>query len=422
MMKIIKGFISFDRSGASFSYPLLAAVFFMTVLLFTGCSKEKKAEEPQGAVEVTAVTVKPQDIPVAFEFVGQTESSHRVEIRSRVEGFLEKRLYEEGSPVKAGQVLFQMDRRPFEASLQEAKGELAQQQARWDTAKSNLARIKPLADKNAVSKKDLDDAIGNEKSAAASVIAAQGKVRQAELNLGYTTITSPVSGVSSQAKKQEGSYISAGTESLLTHVAKLDPIWVHFSVSENERMRLIEAEKKGEIRIPKGESYNMEITLSDGSIYPRMGHLNFSDPSFSQETGTFLVRGVIANPPPHLLRPGQFVRVKLKGSIRPNAVTIPRRAVLQGAKGNFVWVIDKDGTAEFRIVTVGDWIDDNCFISEGLKAGDQVVVDGGIKLAPNAPVKVVPAAAAGTQQAGLAAVSPPAAAVKEKKPSGAAKK
>ena len=384
---------------------LLCFVLCLAVgcLVFSSCGKKEKAEEHAMAVEVTAVTVKPKNIPVDFDFVGKTESSHQVEIRSRVEGFLEKRVYEEGSIVKQGQVLFQMDRRNFEAALQEAKGELAQQQARWETASANLARIKPLAVKNAVSKKDLDDAVGYEKTAAAAVISAQGKVRQAELNLSYTTITSPVTGWSSRAIKQDGSYISVGSENLLTYVAKLDPIWVNFSVSENERMSLIEAMKKGTIILPKDENYDMTIILSDGTVYPKKGRLNFADPSFSQDTGTFLVRGVIANPFPYILRPGQFVRVKLQGAVRPNAVVIPRRAVMQGAKGNFVWVADKNSTAEFRSVTVGDWIDENCFISEGLKDGDVVVVDGGIKLAPNAPVKIAQPAAPGAGEKPAAA-------------------
>lgn len=394
-----------------FKHFLLAGCLFLAILVIPACHKEQKAERPHGPVEVTAVTVKPQDLPVVFEFVGQTQSSHQVEIRARVEGFLEKRKYEEGALVKEGQVMFQMDSRPLEASLQEARGELAQQQAKWDTNKANLARIKPLADKNAVSKKDLDDAVGNEKSSAASVIAAQGKVRQAELSLSYTTITSPVGGASSQAKKQAGSYIST-SDSLLTTVARLDPIWVNFSVSENERLKLIDESRKGTIKIPPGQNYDVEIILADGTVFPKKGRLSFADPSFSQETGTFLVRAVIANPPPYLLRPGQFVRVKLYGAIRPNAITVPRRAVMQGAKGHFVWVADKENTAEVRNITIGDWYGDSCFIMSGLKADERVVIDGGIKLAPEVPVKIVEPQAA----AGAAGGQKPAAAPLQKAP------
>ncbi|MDD5168769.1 MAG: efflux RND transporter periplasmic adaptor subunit [Syntrophales bacterium] len=373
--------------------------FFLCCLVLSGCGKEKKTGEGPAGIEVTAVTIKPQSVPITFDFVGQAESSHQIEIRARVDGFLEKRLYEEGSIVREGQVMFQMDRRPFEASLQEAKGELAQQQARWEVANANLARVKPLAAKNAVSKKDLDDAVGNERSAAAAVISAQGKVRQAELNLSYTTIKSPVGGMSSRTRKHDGSYVSSGPDSFLTYVAKLDPIWINFSVSENERLGILDSMKKGTIIVPKDENYDIEIVLSDGTLYPKKGRLNFADPSFSQDTGTFLVRGVIANPSPYVIRPGQFVRVKLMGAVRPNAVVIPRRAVMQGAKGHFVWVVEKNNTAEFRSVTIGDWIDDGCFISEGLKAGDRVVVDGGIKLAPAVPVTIAPPSPPANQEA-----------------------
>jgi membrane fusion protein, multidrug efflux system len=256
---IMKRYLSLSRARRCFPFLLSvqAVLSLLLMMLLWACTSEKKPEAQHMAVDVTVVKTQAQNVPVSIEFVGQTQSSHQVEIRARVEGFLEKRTYEEGSLVKAGQVMFQMDRRPFEASLQEAKGELAQQQARWDTAKANLARIQPLAAKNAVSKKDLDDAVGNEKSAAAAVISAQGKVRQTELSLSYTTIASPVGGASGQAKKQEGSYIYMGPESLLTYVAKLDPIWVTFSVSENERMKEIEETKKGTIKLPPGADFSV---------------------------------------------------------------------------------------------------------------------------------------------------------------------
>ena len=314
---------------------IFAIRLFAGVLVLGGCGQENKSAGSPAPVEVTVITARLENVPLHMDFIGQTESSHQVEIRSRIDGFLEKRLYEEGAFVKEGQEMFRMDRRPFEAALQEAKGVLAEQQARLETASANLARIKPLALKNAVSKKDLDDAVGFEKSAVAAVISAQGKVRQAELNLGYTVITSPVSGMSSRAKKQEGSFIASGADSLLTYVAKLDPIWVNFSVSENERLRLIDGMQKGTLIVPKDDNFDMEVVLSDGRVYPQKGRLNFADPSFSQDTGTFLVRGVIANPNPYLLRPGQFVRVKLKGTVRPNVITLPRRAVMQGRQRAF---------------------------------------------------------------------------------------
>jgi membrane fusion protein (multidrug efflux system) len=380
-------------------------VIFCVILivgLLTGCGQDKKGGAKRPPAEVTVVTITPKDTPVVFEWVGQTESSHMVEIRARVAGFLDKRVYEEGSLVKAGQVLFRIDPRDFQAALQQAKGELAQQEARWTTAKANLARIKPLAEQNAVSKKDLDDATGQEQASAASVLSAQGKVREAELNLSYTVITSPVTGLSSQAKKQDGTYISA-TDSLLTYVAKMNPMWVTFSLSENEYLNSMDELKKGTLRFPQHGEFIVELVLADGSVYPHRGRLIFADPSFSKETGTFLIKASMDNPR-SILKPGQFVRVRLIGASRPHAIAVPRRAVFEGAKGQFVWCVDKEGTAEVRNVTVGEWIGDDIFIKSGLAANDRVIVDGVMMLAQGLPVKIVdkkappagqPAAAAG---------------------------
>jgi membrane fusion protein (multidrug efflux system) len=362
------------------------------MLALTGCQKADQAGGGYPAVEVTTVTATPKDTPVTFEFVGQTESSRQVEIRARVEGFLEKRSYQQGGVVHSGQVMFQMDRKPFEAALQAAEGELAQQEARLATAKANLGRIRPLAEQNAASKKDLDDATGQAQAAGAAVISAQAKVRVAEFNLGYTTIVSPLTGLAGRANKQEGSFITAGQDGLLTYVAQVDPIYVNFSISENEILRVNSAKAKGSIVTPKNDDYETELVLADGSIFPHKGRINFADPSFSQETGTFLVRAQFANPKGNL-RPGQFVRIRLNGAIRPKAILVPQRAVQQGAKGHFVWVIDKDGNAVFQAVQVGEWHGDAWFIDAGLQGGERVVVDGTLKVAPGAPVKIVEDAA-----------------------------
>lgn len=364
----------------------IITLLVLVTLLLSGCAKEKPPPPQRPPADVTAITLTPHDTPVAFDFVGQTQSSREVEIRARVDGFLEKRMYVEGDLVRTNQPMFQMDRKPFEASLQQARGELAQQQARLETARANLNRIKPLAAQNAVSKKDLDDATGSFQSAEAAVLSAQGNVRQAELNLGYTTIFSPLTGLSSFAKKQDGSYLSA-SDSLLTSVAQLDPIWVNYSISENELLRYRELGARGLLKIPASRELIVEVILADGSVYPNRGRVSFADPSFSKETGTFLVRAVLANPK-GVLRPGQFVRVKVHGAERPDAILVPQRAVQQGSKSHFVWVVNKDGKAEQRIVEVGDWHGDNWFINDGLKPGEKVVVDGALKVAAGAPLKV----------------------------------
>jgi len=357
------------------------------LLLVGGCSKQA-APPPQAAVDVTVITIEPKDTPVIYEFVGQTQSSREVEIRARVDGFLEKRVFTEGSLVKAGETLFLMDQKPFQATLQQAKGELAQQHAKLQVAEANLARVRPLAEQNAVSKKDLDDAIGNEQSARAAVLSSEGSVRQAELNLSYTVIASPLAGLSSFAKLQEGTYVNP-SNNLLTTVAQLDPMWVNFSVSENEILQYRESVGKGRIKVPSKESFDVEVVLADGAVLPNRGKISFADPSFSKETGTFLVRSTFSNPS-GTLKPGQFVRVHLLGATRPNAILVPQRAVQQGAKSHFVWVVGKDGKAEQRALLVGQWSGDDWVIEQGLLAGEQVVVDGAIRVAPGAPLKVTP--------------------------------
>ncbi|WP_193102458.1 efflux RND transporter periplasmic adaptor subunit [Burkholderia sp. Z1] len=367
------------------SMPLIAA---LTVC--TGC-KKPAAIPTLGAPEVTVVTITPRDTPVDFEFTAQTQSSHEVEIRARVDGFLDKRTYVEGQMVKAGQTLFQMDHKPFDAALQTAKGQLAQQQARLNVAKENLARVRPLAAQNALSKKDLDDAVGNVQQAEAAVIAAQGQVQTAQLNLGYTTIKSPITGLSSFARQQDGSYVTATAAGLLTYIYQLDPMWVNFSISENEMLKRRDEITKGKLRFPPNDEFVVTLVLADGTEFPQRGRINFANPAFSTDTGTFLVRAVFDNPN-GTLRPGQFVRARVSGATRPGAVLVPQRAVLQGAKSHYVWVVDNESKAHQRVVEVGEWHGDDWFVTDGLKAGERVVVDGAIRVAPDTPLKIVPGA------------------------------
>ena len=364
-----------------------AIILSFTLVSFTlgGCSEQ--AGEMQGsAPEVTVIKIEPRDTPVAFEFVGKTASSRRVEIRSRVEGFLDSREYVEGSMVEAGQVLFVMDKKPFEAQLQAAKAELAQQQARKETALINLNRIRPLAKKKAVAQKELDDADGYYRESAAAVEQSRARVVQAELDLGYCTIMTPVTGLSSYAVMREGAYIGMG-DSLLTYVAQLDPMWVEFSVSENQILKRNDSVQRGIIIDPDDTDFIVEVVLADGSVYPHTGKITFSDASLSEATGTFMIRAEVDNPDQQL-RPGQFVRAFIKGSIRPNAILVPQQAVQQGAKGSFVWVIDAAGKAEFRPVTVGPLHDKEWFIDAGLAAGETVVVNGALKLRAGVPVRI----------------------------------
>lgn len=354
--------------------------------LFAACGKSPPPEVSQ-PVDVAVMAVAPRDTPVDFEFVAQTQSSRAVEIRARVDGFLDKRTYAEGQMVRQGQTLFLMDPKPFEAALQTAQGALAQQQARLVVAKANLARVIPLAAQNALSKKDLDDATGNEREAQAAVIAAKGQVQAAQLNLGYTTIKSPLAGLSSYARQQEGSYVTPAQSGLLTYVYQMDPMWVEFSISENEMLRYRDQISKGQLRFPPNDQFEISLLLADGSTFPARGRIDFANPVFSAETGTFLVRAVFANEK-GALRPGQFVRARVSGAVRPNAVVVPQRAVQQGAKSHFVWVVNKDGKPSQRVVEVGEWQGEDCFINDGLQAGETVVVDGAIRVSPKSVLNV----------------------------------
>jgi len=355
------------------------------ILISTGCSKDQKADGP-GTPEVTVMTIVQQDVPIAPEYVAQTQSSRQVNIHARVSGFLDKRVYTEGAIVEEGQELFLIDQKPFKVQLDQAKAALARQEAAHKTATQNLDRTKPLTEQNALSQKDLDDAKGQFDTTGAAVEQAKAQVEQAKLNFSYTVITSPVKGITSAALQQDGTYINP-QNSQLTTVEALTPIWVNFSLSENEWQRWRDEIGSGKVIPPPDKNYIVEIILVDGSIFPNTGKITFAAPSYNSQTGTFLLRASVENPD-NVLRPNQFVRVRLHGAVRPKAILVPQRAVQQGSKGHFVWVIDKDDKAEPRPVVVGDWHGDDWFITEGLKAGERIVVDGGMTVRPGAPVKI----------------------------------
>ena len=366
-----------------------AIAMIAAAALATGCNRGAPAPPPPQKPEVTVMTVAPQDAPVTAVYVAQTQSSQAVNIQARVSGFLDKRLYTEGSVVKAGQILFQMDQKPFQAQVDAQNAALQRNVASFNVAKANLARVKPLAAQNALSQKDLDDATGQYEQSAAAVEQSKAQVEEATLNLSYTTIRSPVDGVSSFAQVAEGTYLNA-QNSQLTTVSVLTPMWINFSISENEIERVRRDVRQGLLRLPEGGRFVVEIEMVDGTVFPYAGRITFADPSFNSATGTFLLRATVDNPA-GVLRPNQYVRARLSGAVRPNAIVVPQRAVQQGAKGHFLWVINKQGQAELRPVVVGDWYGgDSWFITEGLAAGEQVVVDGGVRLAQGATVTAKP--------------------------------
>jgi len=375
------------------SYAMFMLAVALIILSFPGgCGKKDVKPKGRPPAGVTIMKIVPGDKPVIFEFVAQTQSSHEVEIRARVNGFLDKRVYTEGTVVKEGSILFIMDKKPFKTQVDAAAASLSRQKASYETARMNLERVKPLAEQNALSQKDLDDAKGSYESAAAAVEQAKAQLQMEELNLSYCTITSPVTGISGAAMVQEGAFVSQ-LNNQLTTVSVLSPMWVNFSISENDMKRYGDAIANGKITPPKNENYEVEIVLVDGSIFSQTGRITFAAPSYNSKTGTFLIRSSVKNPN-SILRPNQYVRARMKGAVRRNAILIPQRAVQQGAKGHFVWVINNEGNAEFRPVIIGEWYGDDIFIDQGLISGDQVIVDGTLAVRQGEPVTAKPLTAA----------------------------
>lgn len=357
-------------------------------LVLAGCHRGPPAPPERPAPVVTTVVAAPRDVPVSFEFVAQTRSAHLVSIQARINGFLEHCAYTEGEIVKAGQVLFRMDAKPLIAQVQAAQAALSSARAANEVARANLERTKPLARLNALSRKDLDDANGQFLSSKAQVEQAQANLDAARLNLSYATITSPITGITGNALVTEGTYVGA-SNSELTTVSVLSPINVNFSLSEAQALEYRREVESGALRRPDGDDYVVEITLADGTVFPNRGRITFAQPSFDPSTSTFSVRAQFENPQ-GVLRPNQYVRARLIGAVRPGAQAVPRRAVVQGPKGHFVWVVGPEDKVAMRPVMVGPWVGEDWIITDGLQPDSVVVVDGVVLLSEGMAVKPKP--------------------------------
>ncbi len=390
-------------------------------LALAGCSKEAAPQAPP-PLPVTLLTVQAQDVPVQFEYVGQAAGSREVEVRARVGGILQKRLFTEGRAVRAGDVLFQLDPAPFQATYDQAKAALAMEQAQLTRTKQDYDRIVPLFNEQAVSRKDYDDAKAAYLAAQASVAASRARLEEARINLGYTRVVAPISGVTSLEAVSEGSLISntSAEGSLLTKISQLDPLYVNFSISEGDSLKLRDMFQSGQLTLINGNSYVATIRSGNGQVYEHEGVVSFTDNIIDTSTGSIKARAVFPNPTGDIM-PGQFVRVILKGAERPNVITVPQKAVLSSQQGNSVWVMDKDGKAQPRQVVLGEESGENVIVESGLKVGDRVVTDNLMKIrAPGTPIQNAPAkAAAPAKDAVKEAVPAPEA--QEAKPQAAAK-
>jgi membrane fusion protein (multidrug efflux system) len=339
----------------------------LLVIFAAGCAKEEQAG-PQ-APEVEVVDVVQKDVPVFSEWVGTTDGLVNAIIRAQVTGYLIKQNYKEGNMVKKDQVLFEIDPRVFQAAFEQARSQLAQQRASWNTAKANLSRIKPLAAQNAVSKRDLDNAIGTEEKAHALVLEAQAALDKAQLDLGFTKVTSLIDGIAGIAKAQIGDLVGPGRIDELTTVSTVDPIKVYVPISEQE---YIKAMQKG---ATETQQLALELILADGSIYPHKGEIAFADRQVDVKTGTIRVATIFPNPG-NLLRPGQFARIKAATAVRNGALLVPQRAVTEQQGSYQVAVVSADNKISIRPVKVAERIGSLWIITEGLKPGERVVAEG----------------------------------------------
>ena len=356
--------------------------------------------------QVSVMQVSLATLPATYEYVGQAAGSREVEVRARVSGILLKRNFREGVAVSRGQSLYSLDAAPFKAALDKADADVASAEARLAQASRTLARLKPLFEARAVSQKEYDDAASAEAIARADVKGAQARRAEAALNLDYTRVEAPIGGVVGRSQVSEGTLVS-GPQVLLTSITQTDPALIRFGIADTDQMRWRQEAEAGRLQLPKGGQFDVEVVLADGSVLKRRGKLQFTDARVSASTGTTEAQAEVPNAD-GLLRPGQFVRVRLLGANRPAAVKVPTRAVLEGPQGKFVYVV-ADNKAQPRPVQLGEQLGDQWLVNGGLKQGDTVIVEGVMRIGPGAPVQVAaPAPAAGASGPAAAASTPAA--------------
>lgn len=344
-------------------FPLVALVAL--TLSLSGCGKKEEAPPPPPPLPVTVLTMQPQNVPYVLEIMAQTEGAKEAEVRARVGGILEKQLYQEGEWVKEGQALFQIDRAPYLIALAEAR-------ARASQSAHDLERMKKLIEVNGISRKEYDDATSANDM-------AQALLRQAELNLSWTTVTAPVAGVSGRAVQSVGNLIGTGAESLLTTVYQNNPIWVRFSLAENEIAKLPNG------KLTPDAITGVELVLPDGSTYPQKGRLNFVASSIDTVLGTRQLRAEFPNVDDALL-PGQFVRARLLVGEHQGVYLVPQVAIMQTNEGDIVMVADQNNHIQPRPIQTGDWYGKDWIVLSGLAPGDRVIIDNLLKLKPGNPV------------------------------------
>jgi RND family efflux transporter MFP subunit len=382
--------------AAALDTVLTAGALIMLALL-SGCKTAPPPPPAMGPMPVPVVSAVQQDVPQTGEWVANTDGYVNAQIQPQVSGYLIRQDYKEGSQVHKGQVLFEIDPRPFQAVLDQAKGSLAQAQAQLALAGVNVNRDKPLSDQHAIARSQLDTDLGTQAADVAAVANAEASVRAAELNVGFTQVQSLIDGVAGQAAVQVGNLVSPS--SVLTSVSQLNPIKVYFYISEQEYLSLsarVKSSGKQDL-LNSGNAIPLKLTLTDGQVYPQKGRIIFVDRAVSAQTGSIRLAAAFANPG-NLLRPGQFGRISADTGVLRGAVLVPQRAINELQGMNQVIVVGDDHTAHIRTVQLGPQEGKNIVIAKGLNGGEQVVTEGldkikyGMKLAPQPDTAPTPAA------------------------------
>jgi membrane fusion protein (multidrug efflux system) len=370
---------------------ILALSLAAACLPLSGCKPASgTAAAPPPPPEVSVMTLQPQDVPVDYGYVGQTEASQRVELRARVEGFLLMRAFEEGKPIKKGDLLFQIDRRPFEVAFEEADSRLEQANATLVRVEKDYARYKELLAAGGATQKEFDDSTNELAQARANLRFAEAQKNRAELDLGYTDILAPFDGVIGLTRRDPGSYLDPRGDSLLGTAIQTDPIYVSFSISEREVLAWKADVASGRIRTPERDQLKVAVVLVDGTRYDKEGKLNFVDIAVDATTGTARLRAELPNPEDKL-KPGQFVRALLIGNVRVGALAIPQRSVIQTPNGPICFLVGPDNKVQVRPLKLGTWNGDHWIVESGLAAGDRIVVDGVARVQPGIEVRTIAA-------------------------------
>ena len=399
--------------------PLGAAV--LIALSLAACSEKKEAGgagAPGSAAppppEVGVITAQPESVGLTTELPGRLEASRVAQVRARATGILNKRVFTEGSDVRAGQVLYQIDSAPYQATQQSAQAQLAQAQAQMANASAMVTRYRPLVAANAVSKQEFDAAVAAEKAAQAQVAAARAAVRTADISLGYATVTAPISGRIGRSLVTEGALVSATEGTQLATIQQINPLYLDITQSAAEVLKLREALQAGKLARASGaEAARVQVLLENGQVYGQPARLLFTDLSVDPTTGQVNLRAEVPNPG-GLLMPGMYVRARVEQAEIANAILLPQQAVTRGTKGDSVMVVAADGAVAPRPIKIGGQKGQDWIVTEGLKPGEQVMVEGAMKLMMGAkvvkPVPWVPKTASAQAQQAPAATKPAASA------------